>query len=66
MKNVNTLPLADPTINEPCKVDFPHGADILEHIFLENQIRDKRLLSPESIFGWVVFGPVKEVSNSLD
>ena len=30
MKNVNTLPLADPTINEPCQVDFPLGADILE------------------------------------
>ena len=58
LKYVKTLPLADPTFNVPGKIDILLGANVFEDIFLET-IR-------KSLFGWVVSGPVKEVSNPLN
>ena len=66
LKYVKTLPLADPTFNVPGKIDILLGADVLEDIFLENRIKDNGVVIRESLLGWVVSGPVKEVSNPLD
>ena len=66
LKYVNTLPLADPTFNVPGKIDIVLGADVLEDICLETRIRDNGVVIRESLFGWVISGPVKKMSNSLD
>ena len=62
---MKTLSLADPTFNIPGKSDSLLGADVLEIIFLETRIRDNGVVIRESLFGWVVSDPVKEVSNPL-
>ena len=66
LNNVKTLPLADPIFIVPGKTDIFFGADVLEDICLENRIRDNGVVIRESLFGWVISGPVNEVSNLLD
>ena len=59
-------PLADPTFNVWGKIDILLGADVLKDISLENRIRDNGAVIRESLFGWVVSGPIKELTNPLD
>ena len=58
MRHVNNLNLADPTSNVPNKVDLLLGADVIEDIMLDNRIKDNGLCIRDSVFGWVVSGPV--------
>ena len=66
LKYVKTLLLADPTFKIPVKTGILLGVDVLAEIFLENRTRDNGVVILESFFGWVVSGPVKEVSNPFD
>ena len=56
--HVNNLNLADPTFNVPNKVDLLLGADVIEDLMLDNKIKDNGLCIWDSVFGWVVSGPV--------
>ena len=58
MRHVNNLNLADPTSNVPNKVDLLLGADVIEDILLDNKMKDNGLCIRDSVFGWVVSGPV--------
>ena len=58
MRHVNKLNLADPAFNVSNKVDLLLGADVIEDILLDNKIKDNCLCFRESVFGWVVSGPV--------
>ena len=64
-KRLSTFNFSDPTFI-PGKIDILFVADVLEEIFLENRIRDNGVVIRESFFGWVVSGPVEEMSNPLD
>ena len=64
MRNIRNLKLADPTFNTPGKIDVLLGADVLEDVMMENKIKDNGLSVRDSIFGWVVSGPVKQTSES--
>ena len=58
IRHVNNLNLADPIFNVPNKVDVLLGADVIEDIMLDNKIKDNGLCIRDSVFGWVVSGPV--------
>ena len=58
MRHVNNLILADPIFNVPKKVDLLLGADVIENNLIDNKIRDNGLRIRDSVFGWVVCGPV--------
>ena len=67
MRYVNHLQLADPTFNVPGKIDILLGADVLEEVMLDNRIKDNGVVIRESLFGWIVPGPVQksESENSF-
>ena len=65
MRHVNNLNLADPTFNVPNKVDLLLGADVIEDILLDNKIKDNGLCIRDSVFGWVVSGPVYSSVTTL-
>ena len=66
MRHVNNLSLADPIFNVPYKVDLLLGADVIEDILLDNKTKDSGLCIRDSVFGWVVLGPVySSVSNNV-
>ena len=58
LRHVNNLHLAEPRFNVPGRVDILVGSDVLEEAKLDNRITDNGVVIPESIFGWIVSGPV--------
>ena len=60
LHHVNHLQLADLTFNVPGKIDISLGADVLEEVVLDNRIKDNDVVIRESLFGWVVSGPVQK------
>ena len=58
MRYVNNFKLADPTFIVPNKVDLLLGADVIDDILLDNKIKDNGLCIRDSVYGWVVSGPV--------
>ena len=58
MRHVNNLNFADPTYNVLKILELLLGADAKENILLDNKVRDSGLCIRDSIFGWVVSGPV--------
>ena len=58
MRHIIHLNLADPRYNFPSKVDVFLGADAVKEILLKNKIKDNGIYLRDSIFGWVVSGPV--------
>ena len=67
LRHVNHLQLADPTFNVPCKTDILLGADVLEEVMLDNRNKDNGVVIRESLFAWIVSGPVQksESENSF-
>ena len=59
MRHIPNVNLADPTFNLPGKIDVVLGADILEEILFESEIKDHGLALRDSLFGWVVSGPAE-------
>ena len=60
LRHVNHLQLADRKFNVPGKIDILLGADLLEEVLLDNRIKDNGVVIRESLFGWVVSGPVQK------
>ena len=60
LRHVNHLQLADPTFIVPGRIDFLLGADVLEEVMLDNRIKDNGVVIRESLFGWIVSGPVQK------
>ena len=60
MRHVNHLQLADPTFNVAGKIDIHLCADVLEEVMLVNRIKDNGVVIRESLFGWIVSGPVQK------
>ena len=58
VRHVNNLNKADPTFSVPNKVDLLLGADVIEDILLDNKLKDNGLCNWDSVFDWVVSGPV--------
>ena len=67
LRHFNYLQLAYPTFNVPGKIDILLGADVLEEVMLDNRIKDNGVVIRESLFGWIVSGPVQksESGNSF-
>ena len=67
LRDVNHLQLADPTFKVPGKIDILLGADVLEEVMLDNRIKGNGVVIRESLFGWIVSGPVQksESENSF-
>ena len=65
MRHVDNLPLADPTFNVPGHIDVLLGSDVIEDVMLDNRIRDNGLSIRDSIFGWVVSGPVNQAEGNF-
>jgi len=59
------IPLADPTILESSQIDVLVGADILPSVLLSGTRKNicGSLLGQETIFGWVLSGPVASTSS---
>ena len=67
LRHINHLQLADPTFNVPGKIDILLGAEVLEEVMLDNRIKDNGVVIRESLFGWIVSGPVQksQLENSF-
>ncbi|XP_070144670.1 uncharacterized protein [Drosophila kikkawai] len=66
LKELPDVPLADPTFFESSEIDVLIGADILPSVLLggsKNNIFGS-LLAQETIFGWVLSGPVSSEATS--
>ncbi|XP_070143744.1 uncharacterized protein [Drosophila kikkawai] len=66
LKELPDVPLADPTFSESSEIDVLIGADILPSVLLggsKNNIFGS-LLAQETIFGWVLSGPVSSEATS--
>ena len=61
LRHIQNLKLADPTFNIPGKIDVLLGADVLEDVMMEQKLKDGGLSIRDSLFGWVVSGPVRQV-----
>jgi len=59
------IPLADPTFLERSRIDVLIGADILPSVLLSGTRKNicDSLLGQETIFGWVLTGPVASTSS---
>jgi len=59
------IPLADPTLLESSQIDVLIGADILPSVLLSGTRTNicGSLLGQETIFGWVLNGPVASTSS---
>jgi len=59
------IPLADPTFLESSQIDVLIGADILPSVLLSGTRTNicGSLLGQETIFGWVLIGPVASTSS---
>ena len=64
MRQIRNLKLADPTFNTPGKIDVLLGADVLEDVMMESKIKENGLSIRDSVFGWVVSGPVKQTQEA--
>ena len=60
---IRNLKLADPAFNTPGKIDVLLGADVLEDVMMEAKLKDGGLSVRDSIFSWVVSGPVKPLQE---
>ena len=60
LHHVNHLQLADPSFNGPGKLDVLLGVDKLEEVMLDSRIKDIGVVIRESLFGWIVSGPVQK------
>ena len=58
LRHIHNLQLADPQFNVPGKIDILLGADVIEDVMLDNRIKDNGLHIKESLFGWIVSGPI--------
>ena len=58
--HVSNLHLGDPKFNVTGRIDILVGADVLEEAMLVNRIKDKNVVIRESIFVWIVYGPVQK------
>lgn len=66
VNQIPDLPLADPSFYRSSQIDVLIGADILPAILLGGSRSNicGSLLGQETIFGWILSGPVKSPSNS--
>lgn len=64
--HVENLPLADPSYHLPGHIDLLLGADLFPSLILTGQHRGKNgePMAMETIFGWVLVGPVQASSSS--
>ncbi|XP_043064460.1 uncharacterized protein LOC122320331 [Drosophila ficusphila] len=65
LSGLPNLPLADPTFSEVSKIAVLIGADILRSVLLSGTRTNicGSLLGQETIFGWVLTGPVSSTPN---
>ena len=63
LHHIRNLKLADPAFNTPVKIGVLLGADVLEDVMMEAKLKDGGLSIRDSIFGWVVSGPVKPLKE---
>ena len=64
LESVKNLKLADPNFNSPGRIDILLGADVLEDVMKEGKFKEKGLHIRNSIFGWIVSGPVQQSNES--
>ncbi|XP_070141562.1 uncharacterized protein [Drosophila kikkawai] len=66
LKELPDVPLADPTFSESSEIDVLIGADILPSVLLGGSKKNifGSLLAQETIFGWVLSGPVSSEATS--
>ncbi|XP_067631850.1 uncharacterized protein [Eurosta solidaginis] len=62
LEELSHLPLADPQYSIPSKIDVVIGSDITPQILTEGLLRNVSgtLLAQNTIFGWILSGPVAE------
>ncbi|XP_075150761.1 uncharacterized protein LOC142224870 [Haematobia irritans] len=65
LENFPNFQLADPRFYESSRIDLLIGADVFNRILLDNVKRNicGSLIAQETIFGWIVTGPVQCKSN---
>ena len=51
--------MVDPKFNVLSTIYVLLRADVIEEVFFDNRIKDNGVYLQESIFGWIVSGPVK-------
>ena len=66
MRHIQNLNIADPQFNVPSTIDVLLGADVIEEVMLDNRIKDNGVYLRESIFGWIVSGPVKTTTADFE
>lgn len=67
LKEIATLPLADPQCFTPSKIDMVIGSDITPQILVQGLQANVSgsLLAQNTIFGWILSGPIKETVNTF-
>ncbi|XP_067620476.1 uncharacterized protein [Eurosta solidaginis] len=62
LKEYSTLSLADPNCFAPAKIDMVLGSDILPQILIPGLKTNvaRSLIAQNTIFGWILSGPLKE------
>ena len=66
MRHIQNLNMADPQFNVPSTIDVLLGADVIAEVMLDNRIKDNGVYLRESIFGWIVSGPVKTTTTDFE
>ena len=66
MRDIRNLNMADPEFNVPSTNNVLLGADVIEEVMFENRIKHNGVYLPESIFGWIVSGPVKTTTAGFE
>ncbi|XP_028901704.2 uncharacterized protein LOC114805253 [Zeugodacus cucurbitae] len=66
LDKVSHLNLADPNCNTPAPIDILLGSDLMPQIILEGVEKiSSTLLAQNTIFGWILSGPVTETVTTL-
>ena len=63
-ESIKNLKLADPTFNSQKQSDILLGADVLEDVMKAGKFEEDRLHIRDSIFVWIVSGPVQQGNGS--
>ncbi|GIY00937.1 hypothetical protein CDAR_593721 [Caerostris darwini] len=65
LKTFKQLQLADVNCHQPGPIDIRLGADVFSEIMLSGHLNVSGISASESIFGWVILGKTKGISQTI-